>query len=178
MSIKGKIIEKVIDINQKYTIWFERIRLNHADISYIKKIDNHIKLNKKYKKDIKEYWKKYKNLNTRFHRMYLNVTGKEDVRFIPDNLYYQNIDYYFNKWKFSTAISDKNYYDFNFKNLNRPKTVIKNIDNVFYDDEYNIINKKDAINNIKEHLNKCGELIIKPTIDSQGGGGYKSIQSR
>lgn len=169
-TIKWKIINKIFDINQKYTVWFERLRLNVFDTLALKGyINNNCKIDKKYKQDIKNYWKKYKNINTRFHKMYFNVTGKKDVKFVPDNLYYECIDYYFNKWRFSTAIADKNYYDFNFKELNRPKTIVKNVDNIFYDDEYNIIDIQEAINKIKEKLEKCGELLIKPAIDSQGG---------
>ena len=53
-----KIIYKIIDINQKYTVWAERCRLNIFDTRNIRKYNNTIKLDKNYKKDIKKYWKK------------------------------------------------------------------------------------------------------------------------
>ncbi len=173
------ILNKIINFGQKFTVWFEIKRLNFYDVRCVKNyIDRGLKLDENYKKDIKEYWKKYKKINLKYHKMYFNVTGKKDVRFIPVNIYFEVIDYYFNKWRFSIAISDKNYYDLLLKDIRKPITVIKNVDKVFYDANYNILDKNEATNIIKERLHKNGELVIKPTIDSQGGANVKVFNEK
>ena len=61
---------------------------------YLKKGD---KLTKIQIKEIKQYWNKYKrNIDINFHKYYINRTGTFDVKFIPDYIYINYIDPYFN----------------------------------------------------------------------------------
>ena len=61
---------------EKYTsmIW-NKIRVK---IKYIRKKG---KIDKKYKKDIKNYWNKYININTSYHKMYSDCNGIKDVKY-------------------------------------------------------------------------------------------------
>ena len=68
-----------------------------------------------YKKAIQEYWKYYKSIDTKYHQLYSSKNGLEDVRYIPDDLYYTVIDQHFNNRKYGWGVNDKNYYTFYFQ---------------------------------------------------------------
>ena len=173
------LILKLMDKISKFSFAFDRftnklclkIRVKYAYVWNKKRID------KNYKKKIKEYWSKYKNINTNYHKMYSDVNGIKDVRYIPDYIYFYYITQYFNDVKSSTAIDDKNYYDTLLSDVKQPTTVIKNIDDVFYDEKFLMIDKEKAINIVKKELKVEKELLIKPTIATSGGKNVKVIKN-
>ena len=67
------------------------------------------------------------------------------------------------------AYSDKGMYKRLFPNISQPETIIVNMNGIFYDDKYNLINIDKAIELVK----KIDRYVIKPTRDSGGG---KNVQ--
>lgn len=128
------------------------------------------KITKQEKKEIRAYWKKYfKNVSLYPHTLYYNLTGIKDVRFIPDYIYHGYIDYYFNNLKYNSAFEDKNYFDLLFKDFKRPVSVIHNIAGEFYDKDYHLITRENALKMVKDRIKEKGELIIKASVESSSG---------
>ena len=67
---------------------------------------------------------------------------------------------------------DKGFYDTFFPNINRPKTIIKNVNGYHYDD-HNALTLEEAI----ERCCNLNESIIKPTSDGTWGQGVKLIKA-
>lgn len=123
-----------------------------------------------FKKNIKKYWNKYtKSININWHKYYSSRNGIYDVRYIPDDLYYTVIDQHFNNRKYGWGVNDKNYYKIWFKDVKQPKTVIHKINNILYNENYEILSDEKAIN----MCSKYDGLIIKPAVET---GGSKGIE--
>lgn len=120
----------------------------------------------KYITEYLAYWKKYnKKPNKMWLRLYAKDNEEFTPRYIPDDLWYGEILPYFCNMQFRRSYEDKCFYDTLFKELNRPKTILKCMAGIYYDGNNKIVEEKDIIDIIKK--NKTG--IIKPSIDSGTG---------
>ncbi|WP_100333072.1 sugar-transfer associated ATP-grasp domain-containing protein [Bacillus alkalisoli] len=117
-------------------------------------------------KDIKEHWRKF-NIkgSTNWHKWYSSRNGIKDVRYIPEDIFYCNIEPFYNRVNFIQAYSDKAFHNVWFSNINRPVTIAKNISGTCFDDEFNVLSQNDVIDRC---LNE-ETIVIKPTIESGGG---------
>lgn len=161
-----KIIKKLLNLlNDRSVMVFCRLHFRKQTREYCKK--NRIpEINTEYKCEIKKYWKRYeKNTSTVFHRWYSGANGIEDAAYIPEDFFYDKIERYFNDMSLEPAYSDKGLYARLFPNIKQPKTIIVNINGIFYDNNYNIITKEQAANDVAE----SNRYVIKPTRDSGGG---------
>lgn len=120
--------------------------------------------------DIKAYFKKYvgKNVPTYWHQYIYSRNGLYSVKYIPASIYYSSILYRLNYHRFGYAYVDKGFYDTLFSDVNRPRTIIKNI-NGFYYDANKSISKEEAIS-ICSDLNGA---VIKPSIFGHWGKGVE-----
>ena len=124
------------------------------------------KIEKVYKKEIKEYWKKF-NLKPRlyWHKFYTSRNGIKDVRYIPEDYFFAYIVPYYNKLDLSKAYVDKAQYSRLFPDVKRPNTIAKNVNGFFYDDFFNPIEIEDVLNKCENY----SRIIVKPTIESGAG---------
>lgn len=143
-----------------------RIRLNRQLVQYMTTSD---KISQEYKKRIEEYWKPFCKVNLRYYAWYSSRNGVCDPRYIPDDLYYTKIDQYFNNRKYGWGVNDKNYYSLYFPDVKQPRTIVRKINNIFYDDGFHIISERKAIDMCKSE----DALIIKPSNET---GGSRGIQ--
>lgn len=126
------------------------------------------KATKAQKKKIKEFWKKYTHKNRCFFQiLYSYINGEFSEKYIPYDLYVTKIDPYLNDEKF-LAMDNKCYYPMLF-DCKLPKTLFMRMNGVFYDSEYKIISKSEAIEIVKENK----QAIFKPATISGGGMGIK-----
>lgn len=129
---------------------------------YLKKGDT---LTKKQIREIKAYWNKYKkNIDINFHKYYINRTGIFDVKYIPDYIYINYIDPYFNNRELEAASSDKNYLDTRLSGFSLPKTYVHKINNIYLDNNYEIISKEKVI-----EILVGKDFVAKPSMFSFGG---------
>lgn len=156
--------------------------LNYNSLSFFaryhfrKQADNYCKMNSipeidgEYKKEIKEYWGKYEKFpSTVFHRWYTGCNGIKDVRYIPENYFYDVIERYYNDMTLVPAYVDKGMFKKLYPDLKQPETVVVNMNGIFFDKDYCAISRKSAC----EILMNSKEVVIKPTRDSGGG---KNVQ--
>lgn len=104
----------------------------------------------------KDYISLYNRYNTSF-----------DPRYIPDNIYFAEVDTYFNNATESTAIDDKNLYDLYFHDIKHPKTIARKISDSYLDATYQII----PFDEIVEMCLNQKEIIVKKAMNSNSGRG-------
>ena len=125
-----------------------------------------------YKKEIKKFWKKYEKFpSVIFHRWYTGVNGIKDVRYIPEDYFYDVIERYYNDMTLEPAYVDKGMFKKLYSDIKQPTTVLLNMNGIFYDEEYNVISEESACKLLRQQT----RVIIKPTRDSGGGKNVKFI---
>ena len=87
---------------------------NLVRYNYGKKINSLIgnsdKITVDYKKSIGNYWSQYnQKFNINWHKWYSSRNKIEDVKYIPEDLYYSVIEPYFNNKNMKEAYTDKGY---------------------------------------------------------------------
>lgn len=89
-----------------------------------------------------------------------------DPRYIPDDIYNTKILPYFNNMAFRRCSDDKCQYDIVFPALKQPRTIIKNLASIYYDETGAIISKDSTI---ELCLAEQDEFLFKPAIDTGHG---------
>ena len=88
-------------------------------------------------KDYKALWKALSvNADNAWLRLYGNISGIWDQRYVPENIYYNRIEPCLNNKAFSKCYADKNFYPSYLRDFNIPETLISNIDGVFYNNDH------------------------------------------
>lgn len=131
-------------------------------------------LTKGQEADIKAYFKKHfgREVPTYWHQYLYSRNGVYSEKYIPASIYNSEIIYRLNKFQFRHAYVDKGFYDTLFPDINRPKTIIKNINGYYYDDCHPL--------SLEEAIESCSDLneaIIKPTLEGTWGQGVKLIKT-
>ncbi|MDD3012891.1 MAG: sugar-transfer associated ATP-grasp domain-containing protein [Candidatus Gastranaerophilales bacterium] len=152
--------------------WYKSHKLRASYKRKINKIyDNVVK--KQIYQDIQLDINKHKNrwdvlnnhINPYWYKTYSLVSGIEDINYVPEDLFYGIIEPALNDFSLSSAYADKNFYNKYYSDLDIfPKTLLRNINGIFYDGNYECI--KD---NIQEYFEDEPKLIVKPSLDSGGG---------
>lgn len=127
-------------------------------------------LTKGQEADIKAFFKKNlgRDVPTYWHQYYYSRNGLYSEKYIPASVYVSDIIYRLNNFQMSKAYVDKGIYDTIFPDVNRPQTLIKNVNGFYYDDK-KPISKEEAVNrclNLKE-------AVIKPTVLGTWGLGVR-----
>ena len=127
-------------------------------------------LTKGQEADIKAYFKKHlgREVPTYWHQYLYSRNGLYSEKYIPASIYNSSIIWSLNNYQFCLAYADKGFYDTLFPDVNRPKTFVKNVNGLFYDDKKHISQE--------EAITRCSNLkeaIIKPTVFGTWGEGVK-----
>lgn len=128
-----------------------------------------------YRKQVQAFYKPWlSHISTGWHEWYRQANGIADCRYIPETLYYAELEPYFNKREFASAMEDKNFYQMMLGDVCQPKTIVSNISGQYYNDKYQWISKEEAI--------ACSllasQLVVKPAIASGGGKNVCFLQER
>jgi len=148
---------------------FLQKKIKHAMKSYPMK-----PLTAGQKADVKAFYKKHigREVPTDWHQYFYSRNGLWSEKYIPTSIYNTEILWRLNKFHFRYAYADKSTYDSVFNDINRPRTIIKNVNGYFYDCEH-LLTEVEAF----ERCSNLEEAIIKPTIGGTWGVGVKLIQS-
>lgn len=151
--------------------WYKNERLKKK-IKRILQSKTAKELTKSQKQNIQTFYKKYgvDRVDTSWHRFYSSSNGNFSVEYIPETIFYQDIENKLNEGEFVLALSDKNLSDKLFPIVKQPETVVKNINGFYY-----VKDKIIDINQAAEICNCNYPMFIKPTIDTGGGKNVKSF---
>ena len=128
--------------------------------------DNSFHLTGAQEEAVRAYWKKYPyRISTDWCRYYAAMNGIVDPRYIPNTLYFTKIDQYFNRRDLGLGFNDKNYYSRIFPGVRQPRTYVRKIGSLLFDEEYRLIDVSDAMRLMAD----TDEVIIKPSEESGSG---------
>ncbi len=136
-------------------------------INLSRNIDKNYKLTKTQKREIKDFWKPYCHISTKWAQYYSAKNEFFDPRYIPNDLYYTKIDQHFNSRKLGYGFNDKNYYSKIFADIKQPKTLVRKIGALLFDENYQQITTQTALKIVKDEK----EVIVKPSQESGSGRG-------
>jgi len=135
-------------------------------------------LTKNQRDEIDAWYEKYGLIlnDYYFHRWCYEVTGSFSPSCIDESVMNNQIMTRFNDFRLYQAWADKAYYDHLFRStlINTPHTILRNINGVFYDNNYNCLDLRES----QMLLEREHKVIAKPTIDSGLGKGVKLFSSR
>lgn len=128
-------------------------------------------LTKQQENSAKKFYKKYENINPLFHNYYTEKSGIYDERYIPDPIYYNKINLYFNDHQMAKVIDNKCYYDILFLDIPQPEMVACRRGGYWY------INRRLAtLEEVYAALEKENEVFVKCSVDSGGGHGVACVE--
>jgi hypothetical protein len=108
------------------------------------------------------YWAGLGKVDCHWLRLYINLSGIEDHRYIPNDLYIAVVERRLNDGNYNSLVGDKNCLERLFGRDHFPVAVLRCISGVFLDPEYCITRSPLA-------LLPPRELIVKPSVESKGG---------
>lgn len=125
--------------------------------------------NKAYPQAVVRYWQDHygKTVNPLWHVACARVTGKEDVRFIPHDVWFEELLPFFNHVSMRPAYIDKNVSDIILGDVPGPKTVVKRVHGHYYDHDNHWISSEAAHDAMRRGP---AEQIIKPSLTDNGFG--------
>lgn len=141
-----------------------------------KKVKSYLKgriMTDEQKKKVRNFYKPYKNITTDFHEFYYQKTGKFFDNYLPDDLYYCDIDMYYNDWNAGKIIDNKCFYNKMLPEVKQPESFASRVNGFWYDENMKMVPQEQIINNLKNEE----ELFIKYATDSAGGKGVFYIEN-
>ncbi len=128
--------------------------------------DPSFSLSREQEEAIRAFWKKYPyRISPDWCRYYAAKNGIVDPRYIPNTLYFTKIDQHFNRRDLGLGFNDKNYYSRIFPAVRQPRTYVRKIGSLLFDEEYRLIDVSDAMRIMAD----TDEVIVKPSEESGSG---------
>lgn len=125
----------------------------------------------------KQLWQPVKlsgHVDASWYVMHCNIAGNNDIRYVPEHIYFPYIEPVMNDLEMASYISDKNMLGSFVPEKNTPKTVLRYIGGLFFDSKFNLLNQDKAQTLLDEQDN----VILKPSVDSSGGSGVQLRNQR
>lgn len=173
MNVNGIFDSLFVTVMKYYRIYCANSNYHH----YIKLLKKHNltcrKLSKEQKRAIDSVWKGCGKYNYKTHQLIYSVTGKFDPKCVPEKLFRTRFELSLNAPLLKYGWSDKSYFSFWFDKNLFPENIVMNINGVFYNENYTVIAKEEAVKLIKSH----NKFIIKPSMDSGCGKGVSLVNT-
>ncbi|MGN8632063.1 sugar-transfer associated ATP-grasp domain-containing protein [Blautia sp. HCP3S3_G3] len=132
------------------------------------------------KKEVREYWESHTNFrksqNTEsdtqlnvegWVEYYSGLYGMYDRRFLPDPVYYLDIDSYYNHRAAAKYIDNKCFYSRLFPQIRQPEIIAEKVNGFWLDKDFRGIQMEEILRKCRE----AGKIIVKPAVDFGGGAG-------
>ena len=146
-----------------------------ASVKHYKKLINehnipYKKLSAEQKAEVRKIWgSNLRGIGFATHELVLSVTGRFDPYVCPELIFRTKIELAMNNFQLKFGFSDKNYFDKLAGGYPMPKTVVRNVNGVFLDENYATITKDEAIGIIADY----DGVIVKPSIENGFGRSVK-----
>lgn len=146
-------------------------RKRRARQIFPRKSPQSLPLTQQQKEEISAFWKKYRNIDKEMEWFaFYNASCQDKERlkyYIPDGVYFTDIDAEWTSPRRSDDLDDKNLYDLYFHDLKMPRTVIRVINGFLLDKDYHTISTEQAL----DLCEAAGVVVCKEARLSQGGHG-------
>ena len=129
-------------------------------------------LTKQEKKQILDFYKPYRKVDTIFHAYYKEKTGVFNVENLPVDFYINKVDEYFNDRNASHVMDNKCLYSRLFPGISVLESVACRMSGFWYDGNMQMITKAEWIDLVA----KEDAIFIKAATDSCGGKGVAYIE--
>ena len=128
---------------------------------------------REYREIVLPYWRKFGYRPKKFW-FELNCSREKhmDPRFIPSDLYYNELLPYINNLPFRYALQDKCSLDLRFPEVKQAVTVCRRMAGVYYDPEMNVTDQDKAV---RLCLSRDADLFIKPSVYTSAGVGIRKF---
>lgn len=169
-------VRTILNFRNAYEDIFSNLRRAHMKklVRKLKKSQTQSDvLTSEMKKEAKAFWSNYRCVPLMYHNFYTEKYGEFYKEYIPDEIYYNDIQPYFNNYRLAKALDNKCYYHKMFPSIAQPKLVAYRLNGFWYvDDTYCPKGAKEAY----EAVAKEDEVFIKRATDSGGGHGVKYLK--
>jgi hypothetical protein len=171
LSVVVYLSLRIYRFSTKYTL---NIKLKNK-IKYLIELSKPKRLNRLQIDEIKKYYKEYgvKNLNVEWHQYYSLGCCGFSKDYLPENLFYLNVEEKLNNKLFIHSLTDKNILSKLFPDIRQPKTILKNINGFYFNDSDELLSNEELYTYLKNNE----KLVIKPTIDTGGGKNVKMFNT-
>lgn len=161
------------NLYNRYTLF----RMRQRDIANIKgkcAVCDLKPLSNAQKSDIQHFYQKLvgQKVPAYWHEYFYSRNDNFSVRYVPTSLYHTDVIYRLNSFQLRHAYVDKGIYDIYFPDVNRPATIIKNMNGYFYDGQ-KAISRSEAL----ERCQDLAKAVVKPTQEGMWGEGVKVFTS-
>lgn len=114
------------------------------------------------------------SVNILWIKTYTSISGKVSPLYIPEDIYYLEIEPRLNNYSLARSYSDKNFYERFFTESKDlfVTSLIRRINGIYYDSDFNPLTEE----KISSIIRLDEKHIIKPSIDSGGGKGVLVIE--
>ncbi|MBQ9977546.1 MAG: hypothetical protein IJP21_03020 [Clostridia bacterium] len=127
-------------------------------------------LTKGMETEVKSFWDKYKSVPFVYHNFYTEKNGEFHKEYIPDEIYYNYVQPYFNNYRLAKALDNKCYYHKMFPGIAQPKLVAYRLNGFWYIDD-----EPQGLEEVYKALTSEKEVFVKRASDSGGGHGVKYL---
>ena len=158
---------KIKAITHKALINYKRYFVKQQWRKVVEKYATGYKLNEKEKREVDKIFAPYMKVTYKFHEYYSGNTGVFSPLYMPDDLYYNYVDRYYNDWEKATLFDNKCLYDDYFTGVRMPKTLLLKMNGILFDGSHRIVSQGEALNILSEEK----EIFIKAATESDGGRG-------
>lgn len=162
-------------LDRKFNIRLSR--LSYSKNSYKSKLSvvGGCFVDKSTRSCVSDYWGGVR-VDPKFIALYnaINNTDSFDERFVPDDLYYCYIDPFLNNTEVARWMDDKNYYDLLFKDVPQPEVLARKMNGYLMNGDYVPLDSDTII----EHCKGTEEVIVKKSIESEGGKGVRIVNTQ
>ena len=169
-------------IVDKFNLYFHSLMEKRVQLAYNKKVANVFLKSPEYNKPVDEETTKrhlnlYKKLGVKYDdrwlRLYSNVSGIADYRYIPESIYASVVERILNDCECCNhEYEDKNMLYKLIDNRYLPHVYMRYVRGVYYDHDFNYIPKQKVDDMLKTD---SGSMIGKIAIDSSGGKGVTAF---
>ncbi len=121
----GNLILKFRKFYKWVYIFLRRFNLKRVVKSDKKRNTNTWVLSGEQTKSAKSFYSDYKNISLIYHNFYTEKRGEYHDEYLPDDLYYNYVDMYYNDHQTALIFDNKALYDTIFHNVKQPETICK-----------------------------------------------------
>ncbi len=125
------------------------------------------------KREVDELYGEYFGMKVPYydHELYTSVSGNFDPFYLPEKIFFSDIERVLNNTSYSLAFEDKNLFPLIIKasGIKTPKTLWLNVDGINFDEDRNIVSDKQLLNILEE----TDAIFVKQSVGTCGGDGCK-----